>query len=284
MPVATCPVPGCGSRPRTFPFASAASFFFAVNLATAQTLPPAYTYEVVSIHKTAPGTMNVHIGDGPQGGLRTENTSVTVLLSAAYHVPDYQIVGAPGWASSERFDVTFTPEKKEIALAPGMDPAEMQGYWNRNLQRLQAVLRDRFGLVLRAETRELPVYALTEAPRGNKLSPTADQRAGSPSIQTNGRSQITASNATMEMLAVQLSMELRRPVRDETGLTGRYNLKLEWAPELDISPDHPADTIRPAQGASIFTAISEQLGLKLESKKGPVQVYVVEKIERPTEN
>ena len=216
-------------RHLTFPLAAAAiaasSLPFVIALAMAQILPPpAYTYEVVSIHKTAPGTMNVHVSDGPQGGLRTENTSVMVLLSAAWHVQDYQIVGAPGWASSERFNVTFTPGKKEIALAPGMDPAEMQGYWNRNLQRLQAVLRDRFGLVLRAETRELPVYALTEAPRGNKLSPTADERSGSPSIQTNGRSQITARNATMEMLAVQLSMELRRPVHDETGLKGRYNL------------------------------------------------------------
>ncbi len=76
------------------------------------------------------------------------------------------------------------------------------------------------------------------------------------------------------MLAKQLSGELRRPVHDETGLTGQYDFKLEWAPDLDAS----------ATGPSIFTALTDQLGLRLESKKGPVQVYVIEKIEHPSEN
>ena len=284
-----------GSRPMTFrgkatlaaAAVTAAALPFVIGLLQAQTLPPppAYTYEVVSIHKAAPGQINVHIGPGPQGGLRTENTSVITLIAGAYSIQDYQIVGAPGWASSDRFNVMFTPDKTEITLAPGMDPKEIQGYLRRNGQRLQAVLRDRFGLVLRVETRELPIYGLIQAPRGNKLSLNADEKSGFPSIQTNGNTRITASNATMEMLAQQLSMELRRPVQDETALKGRYNFTLEWAPEPDMSADHVnAGANNSSPGVSIFTAITEQLGLKLESKKGPVPVYVVEKIERPTEN
>lgn len=260
---------------------------FLIGVIRAQSLPPAplYRYEVVSIHKSAPGQTDVHIGSGPQGGIRTENTSAMVLLTVAYNVQDYQIVGAPRWASSDHFDVTFTPDKAEITPGPGMAPRDIQAYLHRNGQRLQVVLRDRFGLVLRRETRELPIYGLTQAPRGNKLTPNADEKSGFPSIQTNGNTQITASNATMEMLAQQLSMMLRRPVHDETGLNGRYNLKLEWAAELDPSPDRAAaDVHNSSAGASLFTAITEQLGLRLESKKGPVEVYVVEKIERPTEN
>ena len=282
-----------GSMPMTFrgkaalaaAAVAAASLPFVAGLVRAQTVPPpAYTYEVVSIHKAAPGKTNMHVGPGPQGGWRTENTSVMLLLAVAYSVQDYQIVGAPGWASSDRFDVVFTPDKTEIALSPGMAPKDIQGYLHRNGQRLQAVLRDRFGLVLRAETRELPIYGLAQAPRGNKLSPHADEKSGFPSIQTNGNKQITASNATMEMLAQQLSMELRRPVHDETALSGRYDLKLEWTPEPDASPDRAVEDLNSPPGASIFTAIAEQLGLRLESKRGPVLVYVVENIQRPTEN
>lgn len=258
---------------------------FVVGAVRAQTLPPppAYTYDVVSVHKTAPGQSNVHIGPGPQGGMRTENTSALTLIMAAYSVQEYQIVGAPGWASSERFDVMFTPDKKEITLAPGMEPTVIQGYLRRNGQRLQAVLRDRFGLILRAEMRELPIYALTQAARGPKLSATAGDK-GFPSIQTNGNSQITATNATTVMLAEQLSMTLRQPVHDQTGLTGRYDFSLEWTPEREVSPDQAAQLNNPLAGPSIFTAIAEQLGLKLEAKRGPVQVHVVEKIERPKED
>jgi len=256
---------------------------FLIGILRAQTLPPApaYRYEVVSIHKSAPGQTNVHIGPGPQGGIRTENTSVMVLIATAYNVQEYQIVSAPHWVTSDHFDVMFTPEKTEIPPAPGMDAKDIEGYLHRNGQRLQAVLRDRFGLVLRQETRELPIYDLIQAPRGNKLSPNTDDKSGFPSIQTNGNTQITARNATMEMLAQQLSMTLRRPVHDKTMLNRRYDFKLEWAAEPDASPDHVSNS---SPGASIFTAITEQLGLRLESKKGPVQVYVVEKIERPTEN
>lgn len=261
---------------------AATSIPFVIGVINAQTLPPppAYTYDAVSIHKSDPAERNVHMGDdGPQGGLRTVNTSVLLLIAGAYDVQNYQIVGAPGWASSEHFDVALTPDRTEIVPDISKAPQEWQTYWKRNQQRLQAVLRDRFGLVVRAETRELPIYVLTQAKKGNKLSAHAEGGHG-PSIGTNGDRQIRGTDATMAMLATQLSMQLGRPVHDKTGLDGRYDFRIDWVPDLDIA----AASGSAATGPSFFTAITDQLGLRLESTKGPVPVYVVEKIEQPSEN
>jgi uncharacterized protein (TIGR03435 family) len=250
------------------------------GIAFAQTsLPPAYTYEVVSIHKSDPAARNIHIGPGPQGGLQTTNTSPMTLLTFAYGVRDYQILNAPGWVSSEHFDVTFTPDKTEVAPDPGMPLKELQAYLSRGQQRMQAVLRDRFGLVLRTETRELPIYSLTSARNGNKLLPHEAGKPG-PSISTNGRAQIKATGATLDMLAKQLSMQLGRPVRDETRLDGQYDFTLNWTPDPEPGSASESNPL----GPSIFTAITDQLGLRLESTKGPVQVYVIEKIEQPGDN
>jgi len=259
---------------------AAVSIPLAIGILRAQTLPPApaYTYDAVSIHKSAPGETALRIDDGPQGGLRTVNTSLLLLLQVAYDVQNYQIIGAPGWASSDHFDVTFTPDKPEAVSGPGTSMKEGQASAMRNQQRLQAVLRDRFGLILRAETRELPIYSLSQAKDGNKLSPRADA-SPQPNMQM-GRGHITCTAVTLDMLTKQLSQVLGRPVTDETGLTGQYDFKLEWTP--DPSPSDTANNT--PLGPSIFTAIADQLGLRLESTKGPVQVFVVEKIEHPTEN
>jgi uncharacterized protein (TIGR03435 family) len=252
---------------------AAVSIPFVIGILRAQTLPPppAYTYGVASIHKAAPGSTNRLFGPGPQGGLRVQNMPVVGLIAFAYSVQNYQIVGAPGWASSESFDISFTPDKTEAPLgaAPGL--SEIQAFMDHNAQRMQAVLRDRFGLVLRAENRELPIYNLLQTKGGHKLSPH-DPAIPKPSIRSNGR-QMTGADVTVAMLAQQLSMLLDRPVHDETGLTGEYDFKLDWAPDSE-----------PADGPSIFTALNDQLGLRLESTKGPVQVYVVEKVEQPSEN
>jgi uncharacterized protein (TIGR03435 family) len=247
---------------------------FVIGILRAQTLPPtpAYTYDVVSIHKSTPG-QTVQVEYGPQGGLRTVNTPVLLLLRAAYDVQDYQIIGAPGWAFSDQFDVIFTPDKPEAVPSPGTTMKERQAVVTRNHQRLQAVLRDRFGLVLRAETRELPIYSLNQAKGGNKLSPHDDGKPGHSVQMGGGPGHITAIGVTCEMLAESLSTRLHRPVHDETGLIGQYDFKLDWAPDSE-----------PADGPSIFTALADELGLRLESTKGPVQVYVIEKIEHPSEN
>ncbi len=236
------------------------------------------TYEVVTIYKSDPANKNVHMGnDGPHGGLRTSNTSVLTLIGAAYHVQDYQVIGAPAWAKSDRFDVTLTPDKTEV-IPDVLALKENEQYFDRNLQRLQAVLHDRFGLVLHKEIRELPVYSLVVVKGGNKLTPANGKRG--PSISTNNGRQIRATAATMDMLAQQLSDELSRPVNNGTGIQGQFDFTLNWTP--DPGPSSPSNN--PGLGPSIFTAINDQLGLKLESGKGMVPVYVIDKINPPGEN
>jgi bla regulator protein blaR1 len=254
-----------------------------IGMIRAQTLPPppAYAYDVVSIHKSSPGQEGSRIGPGAGGGVRTQNTTAMQLLTFAYKVHDYQIAGAPGWVTSERFDVNLTPEKTEAPPRPGDAPKQIEAFIGRNQQRMQAVLRDRFGLVLRAETHELPIYALVPAKGGLKLTPSVDTAHG-PSLQ-GGPGHLTGIGATLRLLANQLSGVLGRPVIDQTGSENQYDFKLEYTPEVLV--EHPAEpTPPPADTPDIFTALTEQLGLRLEPRKGPVPVYVIEKIEKPAEN
>jgi bla regulator protein blaR1 len=255
-----------------------------LGLIRAQTLPPppAYTYEVVAIHKSSPGQQGSSMGPGAGGGLRAVNVTAMQLVTFAYKVRDYQIADAPGWVKSDRFDVSFTPDKSEAMPRPGTAPKEIEAYIGRNQQRMQAVLRDRFGLVLRAETHELPIYALVPAKGGMKLALSATPERG-PSLQgTQGR--VTGIGATLRLLASQLSAVLGRPVNDETGSDDRqYDFKLEYTPERLVQ-DAPEGPQSQGDGPSIFTALTEQLGLRLEPRKGPVPVYVIEKIEEPSEN
>jgi uncharacterized protein (TIGR03435 family) len=269
-----------------FAAVAAISLPFAIGILRAQSLPPApqYLYDTVSVHRSAPDADNGFIGSGPQGGLRTEGTTVMRLLTYAWNVREYQIGGAPGWVTADQFDISFTPDKPDIQPLPGASVAAMQEHGERNRQRMQAVLRDRFGLILRAETHELPVYVLTLAKTGGKMTPHA---AGSDpvSLRFNPRGNASASGATISLLTMSLSQTLGRPVIDETGLTGLYDFHLTWTPDPALSPAAPEGApAASGNSASLFTAITDQLGLKMESKKGPVTVYVIEKLERPTGN
>jgi uncharacterized protein (TIGR03435 family) len=255
---------------------------FLIGVLRAQTLPPApnYGYDVVSIHRSAPAASGAQLGPGPQGGWRSQNTAVMMLLTVAYDISDYQVIGAPAWVYSDLYDVTFTPDTAEAAPGRAAAKKDQQAHLSRNRQRLQAVLGDRFGLVMRTETRELPIYVLRQAKSGSRLSPHAE---GAPELIQVHAGSLVGGKVTIDSLAKMLSGEFRRPVYDETGLTGEYDFKLDWTPDSDASPDAATVGLTSPAIGSIFGAI-DQLGLRLESKKGPVQVYVVEKIERPAEN
>jgi uncharacterized protein (TIGR03435 family) len=252
-----------------------------IGILRAQTLPPPpqFTYEVVSIKRNVTGESNSMLGPGAQGGMRGTNITALMLLTHAYDARDYQFVGAPGWVTSERFDLHFTPDKPDVSPSPGMSREELAGWFERSRHRLRAILRDRFGLVLRAEVRDMPMFALTVDRKGHKLKPAADR--AKMHLRT-GRQQMSGTAVHMKMVADSLAGTIGRYVANETGLDDLYDFQLEWTATTVVPDENEAATL--AGGVSLYTALTEQLGLKLVSKRGPVPVYVVEKIERPGEN
>ncbi|NDJ12575.1 MAG: TIGR03435 family protein [Acidobacteriia bacterium] len=178
-----------------------------------------YGYEVASIKKADPTARGSRLGPGPQGGMRTTNTSLMALIEFVYNVREYQVIEAPGWIKTEAFDVSFTPDKPDAMPAPGSKVGEVETYIARNRLRMKAVLRDRFGLVLREETRQLPVYGLVVAKGGHKLK-TPDEAKTGPSMSTNPeRGQMTGYGVNMGMFTRALAGYLQKPVVDETGFT-----------------------------------------------------------------
>jgi uncharacterized protein (TIGR03435 family) len=213
----------------------------------------------------------------------------------AYWVQDFQVLGGPAWTNSERYNVEAKSEG---------NPAFNRDVRSLQLRRLQTLLRDRFKQALHRETKELPIYQLTVAKGGPKLQPpTCIQREpGDLKIEPgktmmdycgfggfSGRGGYQASNASMAELAEALAVPLGRIVIDQTGITGRFRIQLTFTPDATVpfpdAPGGPTDAAATADlGPSIFTAIQEQLELKLESSKGPVEVLVIDHVERPSEN
>jgi bla regulator protein blaR1 len=230
-------------------------------------------FEVASIKPSAPGGRGIRVQIAPGGRLDAGNITVKFLIQQAYGVKDFQISGGPGWINSERYDL--------VAKADG-DVGRMEQI--RPL--IQKLLADRFQLTVHRDTKELPIYALVVAKNGSKLKESAANGPG-PQIRM-GRGLINGQGMGMEMLANQLSNAIGRTVLDKTGLKGQYDIKLEFTPE--DGPGHgPGDGPEAAPppdtaGPSVFTALQEQLGLKLESSKGPVEIIIIDRIEKPTEN
>lgn len=248
-------------------------------------------YEVASIKPTAAYDGRVLIQLQPGGGIRTSGATLKYLVTLAYDSRAFQISGGPGWIASERFDVVA---KADGAARPGdalSDPRQItreqyQSFQEQMRPKLQSLLADRFRLVVHRETREAPVYALVIGKSGAKL---AREQNGFRGLTRVSKGRLAAHGATLEMLANALSNELGRPVLDRTGMEGDFDFTLEWTPELLAAAVQPApgsDTLAPLDpnGPSLFTAIQDQLGLRLESQKGPVEMIVIDRVERPSEN
>jgi uncharacterized protein (TIGR03435 family) len=223
------------------------------------------------------------------GRLLIENFAPRTLIVLAYGVADYQVAGGPSWIGSDRYEVQAKAEGNATVQ-------QMEG------PMLQALLVERFKLAFHRETQQLPVYELTRASANTKLQPTKEGSCtvysldapapsaavaggttfcGFPHLMQNGISRtLDGKGVSMATLAGNIARSLRRAVIDKSGLTGTYDLHLEWtdAPLNDIP--NPETSDRP----SIFTAVTEQLGLKLESAKGPVEVIVIDRMERPSQN
>ena len=255
---------------------------------SAAAAPP--VFEVAAIKENKSGSVSSH-SDTKDGRFTATNVSLRSLMQyEAYGIPGSRILGGPKWLDSTRFDIEAKMDDSVAdhlrTLARSQRELETQAMF-------QQLLADRFKLAVHWETRELPIYALVVAKKGPKLQPTKDF-TGSPGTSSNGSqsgSQFNATGVTLPQLAEALTRvlfrELGRDIIDKTGVEGRYDLTLKWAPDTGASslPRATGGEASSADlGPSIFTAIQEQLGLKLEPTKGPVQVLVIDHAEMPSEN
>jgi uncharacterized protein (TIGR03435 family) len=209
--------------------------------------------------------------------LATVNTSLLFLITWAYDMHRDRIYGQPGWLDSVHYDI--------VANAPGWDlrAHRQPGELTPLQQMMQALLAERFNLALHRETRGLPIYALVVAKSGPKFRlREAPEIFGQNPFAGSGRGRLVGTEVNAEMLAKVLCDAAGRSVQDQTGLKGVFDFKLDWEPdELSAGPEGVAGRT----GASLFTAIQEQLGLKLEARRGPVEVLVIDHIDRaPKEN
>ena len=249
------------------------------SLGMAQEQAP--SFEVASVKRNTDPVLTVS-GVEPKAGGRLSAKAATLkqLIANAYHLRDQQISGGTAWMDSERYDIEASAGKA-IAWEPGL--REM----------LQKLLADRFQLRVHMETRDRPVYEMTVAKGGPKLkrmqgecTPRSDGLCGGYATRIGI---IAGQKASMAQLAEALSAILDRPVSDKTGVDGLFDdVKLEWVPDETQYQSWGAEAYKRAasdpSGASLFSAIQEQLGLKLTSAKGPVEFLVIDHAEKPTEN
>jgi bla regulator protein blaR1 len=276
----------------------------------AQTDPDANaTFEVASVKANKSGDNRIGIGFQPGGRFRATNVPLRELISAAYGnpqpLPAFQITGGPKWIESDRFDI--------VAKAPGDPQPGPNGPPIAMFAMLRNMLADRFQLVLHHETKEMPIYALVLARADGKLGPqlktTATDCAALMAARGRGAplappppgermpcgmrmfpGNLSGGSSSMSQLTNVLARFVNRTVVDQTGLTGNYDLDLQWTPDQvpqgrgEPPPGAPALPAIDPNGPSIFTAVQEQLGLKLESTKGPISVVVIDRVEHPTED
>lgn len=242
---------------------STVTLLVALALSTAAAQVPAF--EVVSIKPSAPDAPHGGIGMSPSGLFQVQGLPLAELIQAAYSDGRrpffrFQLTGGPDWIDSARFDITASSTVREATPA-------------QTMAMVKGILVERFKVVVRQETREGPIYVLTLANKDGRLGPKMRKSSvtcpgpGCEFKITPGAS-MTARGLAVERMAFSMAnfSGIGRLIVDRTGLTGGYDMDLEWA------------------GEDIFTALREQLGLKLESSRGPVPMLVVERAEKPTEN
>jgi len=242
---------------------------------------PAPAFDVASVHQNVSVGGRSHIvSSGHDSHFTTINARLTMLLPFAFGVPSDRIVGGPGWLNQNKYDIEA---EGDAALDERMSKLTWDEGRLWKQQMVQALLKDRFQLAYHRETRELPIYNLVTDKGAPKL--VASQANGKTIDHGRGHIVIHGGDST-SLLAEELAKEVGRVVIDKTGIEGRYDIDLKWTPEDASSAASNGSTANPgdASSPSLFTAIREQLGLKLESAKAPVEVIVIDRIEQPTPN
>jgi len=258
------------------------------------------SFEVASVKPNVSGEQNIRFGLQPGGRFIATNAPVRGLITFAYQLQNFQLIDAPSWTQNERYDIQATAGR-EIPPTPigQVGPVQMM---------VRSLLAERFKLVVRRETREMPIYALVldredgrlgpalrrsttdcaalmAAARGRGGPPPAPNPDGAPQCgMFGGFGRVAVGAQGMRQVAQMLSGQVQRTVVDKTGLEGNFDFMLTFTPDQlpqAGGPGGPAPPIDP-NGPSIFTAVQEQLGLRLQNERGPVDVVVVESIERAT--
>jgi uncharacterized protein (TIGR03435 family) len=245
---------------------------------------PAAVFDVAAIHLHNPEPHEHNsIWSSPfDGQFRAENVTLKSLVQFAFGIAETRILDGPAWIDSTSFNIDAKAGSSVDAQMRALTSEEGKA---RKQRMLQALLAERFKLVAHPETRQIPIYALVVAKGGPRLG--AIQSNGTTIRTGNGRIEVQGSNS-VALLAEELAKVVGRVVVDETGIEGRYGLVVRWTPDSAAAPGfsagEPTASTFDSSGPSIFTALQEQLGLKLESQKGPVQVLVIDHIEMPSAN
>ncbi len=240
---------------------------FCATLLAQQAVPPP-AFEVASIKPSVDPPGSVSGIFETQGRINAKNVTLKRCVRGAYNVPESLIVGGPKWVDQDRYYIA--------AKAPG--PAGDDAL----MLMLQGLLADRFKLVLHREPRPVIGYRLAVSKGGLKARLSAPDRS---SIGHSQRGRIDAQAYTIAQLALKLSEVLQMPVLDTTGISGKFDLRLEWTPDdMQAKPPSSDQRGRATEGPSIFIALQEQLGLKLHAGKVTTEVLVIDSVEKPTEN
>jgi uncharacterized protein (TIGR03435 family) len=225
-------------------------------------------FEVASIKPSNAdsGSSGIESGHGRIHGI---NVTLKRCIMGAYGIGPNQVLGGPDWITSDLFDITAKAEQPVGGAAL--------------MSMLQTLLADRFKLALHREATPIQAYVLEIAKSGPKL----EKGDGQGARTNSGRGEIVATNATLDRFSEILSRQMDLPVVNHTGLQGVFNLKVRWTPESAPPAKPPEGPIIEGpiiEGPSIFTAIQQQLGLRLHAQKVSIEVLVIDRAERPSEN
>jgi uncharacterized protein (TIGR03435 family) len=233
--------------------------------------PP--TFDVASIHPHTPipHERNHIWSSSNDGNFRTSNVTLKAIIQYAFDMPESRIVDAPSWTSSQPFDIDA---KSGDAVNQRLHDLPSDQARPIKLAMIQALLADRFSLKTHREQRELPLYELVIAKGGSKLTPAKSDGL----LINHWNNRFSAQGITLPMLAQELARDAGRVILDKTGITGRFDIDLRWQP--DDAPPDSHDAAYP----HFFTALQEQLGLRLEPGKGHVDVLVIDSVHRPSPN
>jgi uncharacterized protein (TIGR03435 family) len=231
-------------------------------------------FEVALLKPAVPGDGDFRLYWVIGGRFIATNATLKALAGFAYDVRGDQISGGPRWFDSDAYN---------IEAMPGKDTPIPEGFAASNTFRMmvRSLLEDRFKLAIHRESREGQIYELEVTKGGPKLKAATKTN---PSGLFPGRGRVEGKAASMSLLARYLSGPTGRVVFDKTGLEGNYDFTLTWTPELTSAPETAANSQPDVTGPSIFTAVQEQLGLRLESVRGPVDKLVIDHVEKPDLN